>query len=143
MDNDLKGKSKDLKSCLGLEFARYNGTVIGFTNLQKSLEWILRKKSMRDVIKSPKDSIRIYFYVDLFHWLSWSRFFTGETTIRMKVVESTNALSAVATVGAWLGPDPHDFVSNLGKFVFDQMKRISSITHPITQKQIKVYMFVV
>ena len=42
-------------------------------------------------------------------------------------------------VGAWLGPDTHDFVSNLGKFVFDQMKCISSITHPITQKQIKVY----
>ena len=57
----------------------------------------------------------------------------------MKVLESTNTLSAVATVGAWLGPDIHDFVSNLGKFVFDQMKRISSITHPITQKQIKGY----
>ena len=134
MEDDLKEKSKDLKSCLGLEFAEYNGTVIGFTNLQKSLEWILRKKSMRDVIKTPKDSILIYFYVDLFAWLSLSRFFTEETTIRMKVLESTNTLSAVATVGAWLGPDTHDFVSNLGKFVFDQMKSISSITHPITQK---------
>ena len=117
MEDDLKEKSKDLKSCL--EFAEYNGTVIGFTNLQKALEWILRKKSMRNVIKTPKDSILIYFYVDLFPWLSWSRFFTGETKIRMKVLESTNTLSAVPTVGAWLGPDTHDFVSNLGKFVFD------------------------
>ena len=135
MEDDLKEKSKDLKSCLGLEFAEYNGTFIGFKNLQKSLEWILRKKSTHDVTKTPNDSILVYFYVDLFPWLSWSRFFTGETTIRIKVLESTNTLSAVATVGS----DTHDFVSNLGKFVFDQMKCISSITHPITQKQIKVY----
>ena len=93
---------------------------------------------MQDVIKTPNDSILVYFYVDVFSWLSWSRFFTGETTIRMKVLESTNASSAVVTTGAWLEPDTHDFVSNLGKFVFDQMKCISSITHPITQKQIKV-----
>ena len=92
---------------------------------------------MQDVIKTPNDSTLVYFYVDLFSWFSWSRFFTGETTIRMKVLELTNTLSAVVMVGAWL--DTHDFVSNLGKFVFDQMKCISSITHPITQKQIKVY----
>ena len=59
--------------------------------------------------------------------------------MRMKVLESTNTLSAVVMVGAWLGPDTYDFVSNLGKFVFDQMKCISSITHPVTQKHIKVY----
>ena len=94
---------------------------------------------MQDVIKTPNDSILVFFYVDLFFWFSWSRFFTGETTIRMKVLEPTNTLSALEMVGAWLGPDTHDFVSNLGKFVFDQMKCISSITHPITQKQIKVY----
>ena len=94
---------------------------------------------MQDVIKTPNDSILVFFYVDLFSWFSWSRFFTGETTIRMKVIEPTNTLSALVMVGAWLGPDTHDFVSNLGKFVFDQMKCISSITHPITQKQIKVY----
>ena len=94
---------------------------------------------MQDVIKTPNDSILVFFYVDLFSWFSWSRFFTGETTIRMKVLEPTNTLSALVMVGAWLGPDTHDFVSNLGKFVFDQMKCISSIIHPITQKKIKVY----
>ena len=141
MEDDSKEKSKDLKSCLGLEFAEYNGTVIGFTDLQNPLEWILRKKSMQDVIKTPNDSILAYFHVDLFPWLSWGRFFTGETTIRMKMLESTNTLTAVATVGAWLWPDTHDFVSNLpmGKFVFEQMKCISTIIHPTTQKQIKVY----
>ena len=139
MEQNLREKSKHLKSNFDLQFAEWNGTVVGYTNIQKSLEWILGKKSLQDIVKTPNDAIVVYFYVDLFPWLSWSRFFTGETTIRIKILEPTNTLRSFATVAAWLGPDTNEYVSNLGKFVFSQMHCLSAISHPLKGNQIKVY----
>ena len=139
MEQNLREKSKHLKSNFDLQFAEWNGTVVGYTNIQKSLEWIQGKKSLQDIVKTPNDAIVVYFYVDLFPWLSWSRFFTGETTIRMKILEPTNTLRSIATVAAWLGPDTNEYVSNLGKFVFSQMHCLSAISHPLKGNQIKVH----
>ena len=91
------------------------------------------------MLSRHKMTLFLYFLCGFVFLVFMESFLYRETTIRMKVLESTNTLCAVVMVGAWLEPDTHDFVSNLGKFVFDQIKCISSITRPITQKQIKVY----
>ena len=44
-----------------------------YINIHKSLKWILGKKSILDIVKTPSDATVAYFYVDLFPWLSWSR----------------------------------------------------------------------
>ena len=98
-----------------------------------------RKEIITGYSKDTNDAIVVYFYVDLFPWLSRSRFFTEETTIRMKILEPTNTLRSIATAAAWLGPDTNEYVSNLGKFVFSQMHCLSAISHPLKGNQIKVY----
>ena len=138
MEQNLREKSKHLKSNFDLQFAESNGTVVGYTNIQKYLQWILGKKSLQDIVKTPIDAIVVYFYVDLFPWLSWSRFFTGKTTIRMKILEPKNTLRSIATVAAWFGPDTNECVSSLGKFVFSQMHCLSAISHPLKGNQISL-----
>ena len=138
MEESLKEKSESLKSHFDLQFSEWNGTVVGFTDVQKSLEWILSKKSLQDIVRVSKNSIIVYFYVDLFPWMAWSRYFSGETTIRMKILEPTNTLSAIATVAAWLGPDTSEYVTNLGKHVFNQIQTLTHVNHPILKSKIKV-----
>ena len=56
----------------------------------------------------------------------------------MKILEPTNTLSAVATVAAWLGPDTSDYVTKLGKHVFNQIQTLTHVKHPILKSEIKV-----
>lgn len=63
----------------------------------------------------PKEKLLVYHYIDAFPWMQWSKFFTGETAIRVKLVEPHNLLSSIVTVCSWLGPDNYNHVSNLGQ----------------------------
>ena len=73
--------TRKLKADLGLAFAEWNEIVVGYTDIKKSLEWLAGCKSLADSIKLSTGKMVIFFYVDLFPWLQWSRFFTGETTV--------------------------------------------------------------
>lgn len=63
----------------------------------------------------PKEKLLVYHYIDAFPWMQWSKCFTGETAIRVKLVEPHNLLSSIVTVCSWLGPDNYNHVSNLGR----------------------------
>ena len=138
MEKELKQKSEHFKANFKLYFSEWNDTVGGHIDLEKAIQWILGKESLKDVIKVDNGVIIVFFYVDLFPWMSWSRYFQGETSIRIKILEPTNTYDSIATVTSWLGPDKAEYVCNLGKKFFDQMNSVKVVTHPLSKKQVKV-----
>lgn len=58
---------------------------------------------------TPKEKLIVYHYIDAFPWMQWSKFFAGEISIRIKLVESQNLLSSIVSV--FLGPDNYNHVS--------------------------------
>lgn len=86
----------------------------------------------------PKEKLLVYHYIDAFPWMQWSKFFTGETAIRVKLVEPHNLLSCIVTVCSWLGPDNYNHVSNLGRETLQQLSSLKSVYHPILKKNIEV-----
>ena len=77
-------------------------------------------------------------YTDGFPWLKWSRHFTGETSVRVKLIESYNLLSTVLTVALWLGNDDYDTTKKCGHAVYKQRKELKTIQHPLTGQEIKI-----
>ena len=60
-------------------------------------------------------------YTDGFPWLKWSRHFTRETSVRIKIIEPYNLMSTVLTVSLWLGNNDYDTVK-CTEPVFKQLK---------------------
>ena len=77
-------------------------------------------------------------YTDGFPWLKWSRHFTGETSVRVKLIESYNLLSTVLTVALWLGNDDYETTKKCGHAVYKQCKELKTIQHPLTGQEIKI-----
>ena len=77
-------------------------------------------------------------YTDSFPWLKWSRHFTGETSVRVKIIELYNLLSTVLTVALYLGNDDFDTVKNCAGVVYEQLKQLKTIKHPLSGKEIKI-----
>ena len=96
-----------LQIAVELQFSEpnYCGTIAGFVNVKKSLEWLLSKKVFDGLVHPERKQIVVYSYTDAFPWMQWSRFFSGESAIRLRVVNVSNTLSPIITVGSWLGPD--------------------------------------
>ena len=111
---------------------------VGFTNVKKTIEWMINRKSVQETLTLTNLCIVVYFYVDLFPWLAWSRFFNAETTIRLKILEEQNLYNFVVTLGSWLGNDKADHVANLEKCVFDQLKELDTVHCEALDKDIKV-----
>ena len=70
--------------------------------------------------------------------MHWSKFFSGETAIRLKLVEPHNLLSCIVTVCSWLGPDDYIHVSNLGKETVNQLSDLKTVYHPLLGKNLEV-----
>ena len=138
MEKGLHGITKMLKAELGFSCAQWNNVVVGYTNVRKNLEWLLKRKSLNDQVNVSTGKILIFFYVDLFPWLQWSRFFTGETTIRIKILDEKNSFNSVITVASWLGSDKSEYVKHLGCNTFNQLMELDTITHPSSNDPIKV-----
>ena len=77
----------------------------------------------------PKEKLVVYHYIDAFPWMQWSKFFTGETAIRVKLVEPHNLLSSIVTVCSWLGTDDYNHISNLGRETLQQLTSLKSVYH--------------
>ena len=77
-------------------------------------------------------------YTDGFPWLKWSRHFTGETSVRVKLIEPYNLLSTVLTVALWLGNDDYETTKRCGHAVYKQLKELKTIKHPLTGQEIKI-----
>ena len=90
---------------VSLDFVEHNGVLAAYTNVKKTVEWLLSKESLKETILVPNEKLIVYHYVDAFPWMQWSKYFNGETAIQIKLVEPHNLLSSIATVCSWLGPD--------------------------------------
>ena len=75
----------------------------------------------------PKEKLVVYHYIDAFPWMQWSKFFTGETAIRVKLVEPHNLLSSIVIVCSWLGPDDYNHISNLDRETLQQLTSLKSV----------------
>ena len=112
-----------LQNVVELQFSgpNYCGTIAGFVNVKKSLEWLLSKKVFDGLVNPERKQIVVYSYTDAFPWMQWSRFFSGESAIRLRVVNVSNTLSSIITVGSWLGPDDFEYVAFLGTSIYKQL----------------------
>ena len=140
MCEKLKVQKEALQQSLSLNFTEHNGVVAAYTNVKNTVEWILSKETLRETIMVPKEKLIVYHYIDAFPWMQWSKFFNGETAIRVKLVEPHNLLSSIVTVCSWLGPDDYDHVSNLGREALQQLSSLKSVYHPLLKKNIEVIM---
>ena len=134
----LKVQTEALQESLSLNFTEHNGVVAAYTNVKNTVEWLLGKETLQETIMVPKEKLIIYHYIDAFPWMQWSKFFSGETAIRVKLVEPHNLLSSIVTVCSWLGPDDYGHVSNLGRETLRQLSSLKSVYHPILKKNIEV-----
>ena len=121
MCEKLKVQKEALQESLSLTFTEHNGVAAAYTNVRNTVEWLLNKKTLQETIMVPKEKLLVYHYIDAFPWMQWSTFFTGETAIRVKLVEPHNLLSSIVTVCSWLGPDNYNHVSNLGRETLQQL----------------------
>ena len=139
LEETLKAKANEHKASKNLQFIEYKETVAAFTDIAKSIQCLLKKKSLANIIQVPNKCIIVFHYLDLFPWLPWSRHFNGETTGRLKILEPTNTYSSASTVISWLGPDKYEFVSALAKNVFDQFNNVQEVYHPLIKENVKVH----
>lgn len=77
-------------------------------------------------------------YTDGFPWLKWSRHFTGETSVRVKLIEPYNLLSTVLTVALWFGNNDYETTKKCGRAVYKQLKELKTVKHPLTGQEIKI-----
>ena len=138
MCEKLKEQKEALQESLSLTFTEHNGVVAAYTNVRNTVEWQLSKNTLQETIMVPKEKLIVYHYIDTFPWMQWSKFFTGESAIRVKLVEPHNLLSSIVTVCSWLGPDNYNHVSNLGQETLQQLSSLKSVYHPILKKNIEV-----
>ena len=138
MCEKIKEQKEALQETLSLNFAEYNGVVAAYTNVKNTVEWLLSKETLKETILVPKEKLIVYHYIDAFPWMQWSKFFNGETAIRIKIVEPHNLLSSIVTVCSWLGPDDYNHVSTLGRETLQQLSDLRSVYHPLLRKNIEV-----
>ena len=138
MCEKLKVQKEALQESLSLNFTEHNGVVAAYTNAKNTVEWLLSKETLRETIMVPKEKLIVYHYIDAFPWMQWSKFFNGETAIRVKLVEPHNLLSSIVTVCSWLGPDDYDHVRNLGRETLQQLSSLKSVYHPLLKKDVEV-----
>ena len=91
---------------------------MGYVDVEKYITLFLSQAGLQSAITAPNDTITIMDYTDGFPWLRWSRHFTGEAIVRVKIIEPYNLLSTALTVALWLGGDDYDTVKNVqGQFL--------------------------
>lgn len=124
----LNAKKEKLSEQVGLKFEeKSNGIVVATVNVQKYLEFLLSRPGMQGAINFPEGSMIIYQFTDLAPWLRWSRFSTGITSSRIKVVDPYNLHSLVITCGAYLGQDDYATLSNCFKGLYDQIQTLNEV----------------
>ena len=106
----LNDTRQELLEKIGLTFNELGEVVVGYVDIEKYLTLFISQSGVQSAITAPNSSIIIMDYIDSFPWLKWSHHFTGEISVRVKIIEPYNLLSTVLTVSLWLGNDDYDTV---------------------------------
>ena len=134
----LSDTRQELLEKVGLKFNEFGEVVVGYVDIAKYITLFLSQAGVQSAITAPNHTIIIMDYTDGFPWLKWSRHFTGETSVRVKIIEPYNLLSTVLTVALWLGGDDYDTVKKCAGAGFDQLKELKTIKHPLSGKEITI-----
>ena len=111
---------------------------MGYIDIKKYITVFLSQPGVQSAVTTPNNNIIIMDYTDGFPWLKWSRHFTGETSVRVKIIEPYNLLSTVLTAALWLGNDDYDTIRQCAGTVYEQLKQLTTIKHPLNWKEIKI-----
>ena len=134
----LNDTRQELLKQIGLEFNEFGEVVVGHVDIEKYISLFLTQPGTQSVINTPNNCLIVMDYTDGFPWLKWSRHFTGETSVRVKLIEPYNLLSTVLTVALWLGNDDYETTKRCGHAVYKQLKELKTIKHPLTGQEIKI-----
>ncbi len=135
----LKKKKLELTQLIGLEFEVHDEIVVAKVNVTKYLEYLLSRPAIQISEIAPKDKILIYQFTDMAPWLKCSRYFTGITTTRLKVVDCHNLNRLTITAGVYLGPDDYTTIKKCFGQVYQEYKQLSEIKIPQCQNPTKVF----
>ena len=135
----LNDQRQELLKKIGLEFNVFGELVVGYVDVEKYITLFLSQTGTQSAINMPHNNMIIMDYTDGFPWLKWSCHFTGETSVRIKIIELYNLMSTVTTVALWLGNDDYDTVKMCTEPVFKQLRDLQSVVHPLHGKEIKIF----
>ena len=134
----LNDTRQELLKQIGLEFNEFGEVVVRHVDIEKYISMFLIQPGTQSVINTPNNCLILMDYTDGFPWLKWSRHFTGETSVRVKLIEPYNLLSTVLTVALWLGNDDYETTKKCGHAVYKHLKELKTIQHPLTEQEIKI-----
>ena len=100
---------------------------MGYIDIKKDITLFLSQPGVQSTVPKSNNNIIIMDYTDGFPWLKWSRHFTGETSVRVKITEPYNLLSTVLTVALWLGNDDYDTITKCAGAVYELLKQFKTI----------------
>jgi hypothetical protein len=136
---NLKKKKQELTQLIGLEFEVHGDVVVAKVNVAKYLEYLLSRPAVQIEKIAPKNKLLFYQFTDLAPWLKWSRYFTGVTTTRVKVIECQNLSRLVITAGVYLGPDDYETVKECFGELYKEYSQLKAIHPPNCDSPVKVY----
>ena len=136
---NLKKKKQELTQLIGLEFKVHGDVVIAKVNVAKYLEYLLSSPAVQFENIAPMNKMIFYQFTDLAPWLKWSRYFTGITTTRIKVVECQNLSRLVITAGVYLGSDDYETIKECFGELYKEYGRLKEIHPPNCDGPVKVF----
>lgn len=77
-----------------------------------------------------------FWYGDLAPFLKWSRYYSGITSLRVKIVEPNNHLSLIITLAVYLGDDNYDNLKPCFQLLYKQLSKLKCVK--LYGKQISV-----
>ena len=136
--DNLNDTRQELLEKIGLIFNEFRDVVVGYVDIQSYITLFLSQSRVQSAVTTPNNSLIIMDYTDGFQWMKWSRHFTEEASVRMKIIEPYNLLSTALTVALWLGNDDYDTVQKCAGAVYEQLTQLKTIKHPLSGKEIKI-----
>ena len=105
---------------------------------QNTWKYLLSRSAVQFEKIAPKNKVLFYQFTDLAPWLKWSRYFTGITTTRIKVVECQN-LSLLITTGVYLGPDHYKTIKKCFGELYKEYGQLKEIYPPECDDPVEVF----
>ena len=95
----LNDTGQELLKQIGLKFSEFGEMVVGHVDIEKYISLFLTQPGTQTVINTPNNCLILMDYTDGFPGQKWSCHFTGEPSVRVKLIEPYNLLSTVLPFG--------------------------------------------